>query len=107
MAFFVWIVDLGKCLTIDNLRKREVWILDWCYICKCNGELVDHLFLHFPAAMDLWSMVLGIWSKLGYAKVSCGAPCLLARPVWSSSKWSYMDNRSPFFNVVSLEGKKQ
>ena len=59
VAFFVWIVDLGKCLTIDNLRKRKVWILDWCYICKCNGELVDHLFLHFPAAMDLWSMVFG------------------------------------------------
>ena len=60
-AFFVWIVDLGKCLTTDNLRKRKVWILNWCYICKCNGELVDHLFLHCPVAMDLWSMVLGLF----------------------------------------------
>ena len=52
---------LGKCLTIDNLRKRKVWILDWCYTCKCNGELVDHLFLHCPVAMDLCAMVFGLF----------------------------------------------
>ena len=28
VAFFVWTTTLGKCLTIDNLRKRKVWILD-------------------------------------------------------------------------------
>ena len=61
MTFFVWTVDLGKCLTIDNLRKRKVWVLHWCYIFKCNGEPVDHLFLHFPATMDLWSMVFGLF----------------------------------------------
>nr|XP_023929449.1 kinesin-like protein KIN-7K, chloroplastic [Quercus suber] len=56
VAFFVWSAALGKCLTIDNLRKRKVWILDWCYMCKSNGESVDHLLLHCPVAMDLWSM---------------------------------------------------
>ena len=61
MAFFVWIAALGKCLTIDNLPKRKVWILDLCYMCKCNSESVDHLFLHCPVAMDLWSMVLGLF----------------------------------------------
>ena len=61
VVFFVWTAALGKCLTIDNLRKRKVWILDWCYMCKCNGESVDHLFLHCSVAMDLWSMVLGLF----------------------------------------------
>ena len=61
VAFFVWTVALGKCLTIDNLHKRKVWILDWCYMCKCNGESVDHLFLHCLVAMDLWSMVLDLF----------------------------------------------
>ena len=61
VAFFVWTAALGKCLTIDNLRKRKVWILDWCYMCKRNGESIDHLFLHCPFAMDLWSMVLGLF----------------------------------------------
>ena len=49
---------LGKCLTIDNLRKRKVCILDWCYLCKCNSETVDHLFLHCPIALELWDMIL-------------------------------------------------
>ena len=48
-------------MTIDNLRKRKVWILNWCYMCKRNGESVDHLFLHCPLASDLWSMVLGFF----------------------------------------------
>ena len=30
-------------------------------MCKRNGESVDHLFLHCPFAMDLWSMVLGLY----------------------------------------------
>uniref|UniRef100_A0A7N2LP74 eRF1 domain-containing protein n=1 Tax=Quercus lobata TaxID=97700 RepID=A0A7N2LP74_QUELO len=30
-------------------------------ICKCNDESVDHLFIHCPVAMDLWSMVLGLF----------------------------------------------
>ena len=61
VAFFVWIAALGKCLTIDNLRKKKVWILDWCYMCKCNGESVDHLFLYCPVAMDMWAMVFGLF----------------------------------------------
>ena len=48
-----------KILTIDNLRKRKIRITDWCYMCKCNGEFVDHLLLHCPIASDLWSMILG------------------------------------------------
>ena len=46
---------------IDNLCKRNVWILDWCYMCKCNNESVDYLFLHCPVNKDLWSMILGIF----------------------------------------------
>ena len=61
VAFFVWIAALRKCLTIDNLRKRKVWILNWCYMCKRNGESVDHLFLHCPLASDLWATVLGLF----------------------------------------------
>ena len=32
VAFFVWIVALGTILTIDNLRKKKVLILDWSYM---------------------------------------------------------------------------
>ena len=58
---FFWTAALGKSLKIDNLWKRKAWILDWCYMCKCNGESIDHLFLHCPVAMNLWSMILGLF----------------------------------------------
>ena len=61
VAFFEWTATLGKCLTIDNLRKTKVCILDWCYMCKCNCETVDHLFLHCRVALELWDMVFGLF----------------------------------------------
>ena len=61
VAFFVWITALGKILIIDNLRLRKIRITDWCYMCKCNGKSVDHLLLHCSIALDLWSMILGLF----------------------------------------------
>ena len=43
VAFFSWSASLGKILTTDNLCKRRILVLDWCYMCKSCGELVDHL----------------------------------------------------------------
>ena len=57
VAFFSWSASLGKILTTNNLRKRRVLVLDWCYMCKSCGELVDHLLLHCPIACELWSLV--------------------------------------------------
>ena len=53
VAFFVWTTALRNILTTDNLRKRKILILDWCYMCERNGELVDHLLIHCPLAFDL------------------------------------------------------
>ena len=61
VAFLVWTAALGKCLTIDNLRKRKICILNWCYMCNCNCESVDHLFLHCPVALELWNMVFSLF----------------------------------------------
>ena len=61
VAFFVWIVALGNVLTIDNLRRRWILILDWCCMCKRNGESVDHLLIHSPIAFDLKSMVFTLF----------------------------------------------
>ena len=52
---------MGKILTIDNLRLRKIRITNWCYMYKCNGESVDHLLLHCSIALDLWSMILGLF----------------------------------------------
>jgi hypothetical protein len=46
VAFFVWLAALGNILTMDNLRKRHVLVIERCCMCKRNGEFVDHLILH-------------------------------------------------------------
>lgn len=51
-----------KILIIENLQQRGIIALEWCYILKCTGELVDHLFLYCPIAYDLWTVV---WSLFG------------------------------------------
>ena len=61
VAFFVQTAALGNILTIDNLMKRKVKIIFWCYMCKCNGESVDHLMLHCPIISDLWSMIFSLF----------------------------------------------
>ena len=34
VAFLVWTAAMGRILTIDNLRKRRVLVLDWCCMQK-------------------------------------------------------------------------
>lgn len=45
---------LGKILSLDNLRKRNTIVVDWCCICKRNGETIDHLLLHYGVTRELW-----------------------------------------------------
>ena len=54
---FTQLAAHGKNLTIDDLRCRQNWVLDWCFMCKRVGETVDHLMLHCEYAQELWSMV--------------------------------------------------
>jgi hypothetical protein len=49
-AYFVWSAALDKILTMDNLRKRHVILMDRYCKCKRNGESVDHLLLHCDVA---------------------------------------------------------
>jgi hypothetical protein len=49
----VWSAALGNILTIDNLRKWHVIVMDKCCMCKRNGESTNHL-LHFDVAYAIW-----------------------------------------------------
>ena len=57
VSFFVWTAAWDKILTGDNLRERGLNLVDWCIMCRCNGETVDHLLLHCEKAFQLWSLV--------------------------------------------------
>ena len=105
VAFFVWTAALGKCLTVDNLRKGKVWILDWCYMCKCNGESVDHLFIIWLLWIcGLWFWVLFRVNWVMPQSVVGLLTCWQGR--FGCHQNGHMDNCSTLFNVVSLEEKK-
>jgi hypothetical protein len=53
-SFFVWTAALGRILTLDNLRKRHIIVMDWYCMCKNSGESIDHLLLYCGVARELW-----------------------------------------------------
>jgi hypothetical protein len=61
VAFFGWTAALGKILTHDNLGKRSIVVVEWCSMCKKNGESMDHLLLHCEVATRLWNYVFSLF----------------------------------------------
>ncbi len=59
VCFFVWTAAWNKILTCDNLMRQGYALANWCCMCDCHGESVDHL-LHCSMAGALWSFVF--WS---------------------------------------------
>jgi hypothetical protein len=77
VAFFVWMPVLGKILTMDNLRKKNIIVTEWCCMCKKSGESIDHVLLHCEVASKVWNMVcqlFGImWVMPGSLKECLGS----------------------------------
>jgi len=100
----VWTAALGKILTHDNLRKRNVVVIEWCCMCKKSEESIEHQLLHCEVTHDLWSYILNLFGvdwvmprRVLELLTSWGASfgCGPAKEVWRSSF---------VFNVVSLAG---
>ena len=47
---------LGEDLTCDNLIKQGFTLVGWCCMCQCNGETIDHFYIHCDVVCDLWSL---------------------------------------------------
>lgn len=49
---------VGRILTMDNLCKWGITIVDWLFLCKASSNnLGDHLLLYYLVARELWSFV--------------------------------------------------
>jgi hypothetical protein len=83
VTFLAWSTTLGKILTLDNLRKRHIIVVDWYCLCKKSGETIDHLLLHCELASGLWNSIFGfVQPSLGDASLSENSLHLLEREVW-------------------------
>ena len=51
VAFFTWTAVKGKILTLDNLGKRNICVVNRCCMCRNDWVSVDHLLLHCPNAV--------------------------------------------------------
>lgn len=76
MAFFAWSAALGKILTMENLRKMHIILVDKCCMCKRNRESVDHLLLYCDTAYALWSTLFTRLIRLGLC-IGESLTCLL------------------------------
>jgi hypothetical protein len=57
LAFFTWTTSFEKILTLGNLHMCHILVIDWCYMCKKNGETPDNLLLHCNVMRDLCNLV--------------------------------------------------
>jgi hypothetical protein len=58
IAFFNWAAALDKILTIYNLRKRGLTLVNWCCLCKKSEETINHLLIHCEFTSEIWHLVL-------------------------------------------------
>ncbi|XP_065636444.1 uncharacterized protein LOC136070428 [Quercus suber] len=102
VSFFLWTAARNGILTIDNLVKKNLPLVNWCCLCRRDEETVDHLLLHCKLASTLWSEVLimfGVqwvmsntivsllfawrnWLGTYFSKVWNMVPACLMRLVW-------------------------
>lgn len=73
-AFFAWTTSLEKILTMDNLRKRNVVVIEWHCMCKCSREILDYSIVR-------WLPLLRI-HFLSWV-VRCGSSC-------SAELWTFL-----------------
>ena len=82
-------------LTIDNLRKRNLIVINRCCLRKSDGETIDCLLLHCEIARSLW---YAIFNRFGLSWVMPSKVAGLFACWWSGG-WS---QRAVVWEMVPL-----
>ena len=105
VSFFLWSAAWGMILTIDNLNKRELLLVNWCCLCQCNGETMNHLLTHCEAHA-LWSKLFMIFG-IHWVLPDKVASLLLGWRNWFGKRSSNVWNLVLAYVMVNVEVKKQ
>uniref|UniRef100_A0A2N9I8S1 Reverse transcriptase domain-containing protein n=1 Tax=Fagus sylvatica TaxID=28930 RepID=A0A2N9I8S1_FAGSY len=81
VAFFVWTAAHGKILTMDNLRKRHLCIVDWCCMCKHSGESPKS-FTPSLSVVEVMASWMGSFRKSSHADVWGAVPLCVMWVLW-------------------------
>ena len=68
VGFFVREAMWGKALTLDQIQKRGLSLVNRCYLCQMHEESIDHIILHCLKTRALWEMFFTLF------RVSCMLP---------------------------------
>lgn len=77
LAFFAWEARRNSILTVDNLMRRDMVMVNRCFLCKKELETCCHLLLHCSTVQELWHMIFGLigisWVVAGSVREEVGA----------------------------------
>ena len=60
LGFFAWEASWGKVLTLDQLKRRGIPLVNRCFLCEDEEETIDHLLIYCSRAKMLWNIFLAI-----------------------------------------------
>ena len=61
IGVFAWEATWGKVLTLDQLKRRGMILVNRCFMCDEDEENIDHLMIHCKSAKMLWDLILSIF----------------------------------------------
>ena len=53
LGFFAWEASWGKVLTLYQLKRRGIPLVNWYFLCEEEEETIDHLLIHCSRAKML------------------------------------------------------
>ena len=60
LGFFAWEASWDKVLTLDQLKRRGIPLVNMCFLCEDDEETIDHFLIHCSRAKMLWDLFLAI-----------------------------------------------